>query len=76
MNNTSTQWSLFRKVKKAGRFINTTRFLLKETKYFLQLKLSLNYSPKDQDNSMLDDAGDTRTYPCISWCNAEQKSVQ
>ena len=21
-------------------------------------------------------AGDTRTYPCISWCSAEQKSVQ
>ena len=21
-------------------------------------------------------AGETRTYPCISWCSAEQKSVQ
>jgi hypothetical protein len=24
----------------------------------------------------LDPAGDTLTYPCISWCSAEQKSVQ
>ena len=23
-----------------------------------------------------DPAGDTRTYPCVSWCSAEQKSVQ
>ena len=23
-----------------------------------------------------DPAGETRTYPCISWCSAEQKSVQ
>lgn len=23
-----------------------------------------------------DPAGDTRMYPCISWCRAEQKSVQ
>lgn len=24
------------------------------------------YSPNDQDNSMFEFAGDTRTYPCIS----------
>ncbi len=25
------------------------------------------YSPKDQDRSILEFAGDTLTYPCISW---------
>jgi len=28
------------------------------------------------DIATLDPAGDTLTYPCISWCSAEQKSVQ
>ena len=27
-------------------------------------------------SATFDPAGDTRTYPCISWCSAEQKSVQ
>jgi hypothetical protein len=27
-------------------------------------------------SGVLDPAGDTRMYPCISWCSAEQKSVQ
>jgi len=34
------------------------------------------YSPNDQLNSIFEFSGDTRMYPCISWCNAEQKSVQ
>jgi hypothetical protein len=27
-------------------------------------------------SATVDPAGETRTYPCISWCSAEQKSVQ
>lgn len=42
-----------------------------------QKKSFMRYSPsKDQDNLMLEFSGETLIYPCISWCNAEQKSVQ
>ena len=34
------------------------------------------WSAPDRPSGTLDPAGETRTYPCISWCSAEQKSVQ
>lgn len=36
----------------------------------------LGQLPRLQLSAMSESAGDTRAYPCISWCNAEQKSVQ
>lgn len=34
------------------------------------------FSPSFHDKGILEPCGDTRMYPCISWCSAEQKSVQ
>lgn len=33
-------------------------------------------TPVENLSGTLLPAGDTRAYPCISWCSAEQKSVQ
>ncbi len=34
------------------------------------------YLPVEKLSATFELAGETRMYPCISWCSAEQKSVQ
>lgn len=41
-----------------------------------RLKLDYSTSPVENFKGTLDPLADTRIYPCISWCKAEQKSVQ